>query len=61
MRPVLTFPFSDPNGRMFSHLQAILPDLKKHFEHAYICPPLATATCRSHAAVAADDFFTVFQ
>jgi hypothetical protein len=61
MKPALAFPFNDPDGTMFSHLQAILPDLKKHFESAYICPPLPT---RQHVdymqQLQADDFFTIF-
>jgi hypothetical protein len=61
MRPALAFPFSDPNGRMFAHLQAILPDLKGHFERAYICPPLATWQHVDHIRqLQADRFFTIF-
>jgi hypothetical protein len=61
MRPVLAFPFSDPKGRLFSHLQTILPDLKRHFEHAYICPPLSTWQYVDHMReLQADDFFTIF-
>jgi len=60
MRPVLAFPFNDPDGTMFPHLLAILPDLKAHFERAYISPPLST---QQHAGtirqLLADDFFTV--
>ena len=55
------FPFSDPDGRMFDHLQAILPDLKGHFERAYICPPLATWQHVDHMRqLQADSFFTIF-
>ena len=32
MKPALAFPFNDPDGTMFHHLQIILPDLKEHFE-----------------------------
>ena len=61
MRPALAFPFSDPDGRMFAHLQAILPDLKSHFERAYICPPLATWEHVDHMRqLQADNFFTIF-
>jgi hypothetical protein len=61
MRPALAFPFSDPDGTMFHHLQVILPDLKKHFERAYICPPLATLEHTGHMQqLHADDFFTIF-
>jgi hypothetical protein len=46
---------------MFSHLQTILPDLKKHFESAYICPPLSTRQRDDHIQqLQADDFFTIF-
>lgn len=46
---------------MFHHLQAILPDLKRHFEHAYICPPLLTLPHVEHMQqLQADDFFTIF-
>jgi hypothetical protein len=61
MRPVLAFPFNDPNGTMFGHLQAILPQLKEHFECAYICPPLATQKNVEHMRyLRADNFFTIF-
>ena len=46
---------------MFAHLQAILPDLKQHFEHAYIAPPLSTLQYGEHRRqLQADDFFTIF-
>jgi len=46
---------------MFYHLQAILPDLKKHFERAYICPPLSTWQHVDHIRkLQTDDFFTIF-
>ena len=61
MRPALAFPFNDPDGSMFPHLQAILPDLKQHFERAYICPPLST---QKHVDLMerlhADNFFVIF-
>jgi hypothetical protein len=61
MRPALAFPFNDPDGRMFQHLQSILPDLKGHFEHAYLCPPLSTLKWIEHIRhLQADDFFTIF-
>ena len=61
MRPALAFPFKDPDGRMFQHLQSILPDLKGHFEHAYLCPPLSTLKWVEHIRqLQADDFFTIF-
>jgi len=46
---------------MFPHLQSILPDLKKHFDRAYICPPLSTRRLDGPVEqLEADDFFTVF-
>lgn len=42
MKPALAFPYNDPDGMMLPHLQSILPDLKNHFERAYISPPPAT-------------------
>lgn len=61
MKPALAFPFNDPDGKMFPHLQAILPDLKTHFERAYICPPLSTQNHLDHMQqLRADDFFTIF-
>lgn len=61
MKPALAFPFNDPNGTMLHHLQAILPDLKGHFECAYISPPLSTWKNGNHIQqVEADDFFTIF-
>jgi hypothetical protein len=61
MRPALAFPFNDPAGTMFGHLQAILPDLKNHFRRAYICPPLSTQKHVEHMQqLQSDDFFTIF-
>jgi len=61
IRPALAFPFNDPDGGMFHHLQVILPDLKKHFERAYICPPLGTLGHLDHMQqLQADNFFTIF-
>ena len=61
MKPVLAFPHSDPDGTMFHHLQMILPDLKSHFERAYICPPLSTLkNIDRMQKLHADDFFTIF-
>jgi hypothetical protein len=61
MKPALAFPFNDPDGTMFHHLQTILPDLKTHFERAYISPPLST---QKHVdpiqRLQVDDFFTIF-
>jgi hypothetical protein len=61
MKSALAFPFNDPDGTMFHHLQVILPDLKNHFERAYICPPLSTQRHVDHMQMLqADDFFTIF-
>lgn len=61
MKPALALPFNDPDGTMLPHLQTILPDLKIHFERAYICPPLSTWQQSQHMQqLQADDFFTIF-
>ena len=61
MKPALAFPYNDPNGTQFTHLLAILPDLKNHFEHAYISPPPSTLKwLEPMGQVLTDDFFTVF-
>jgi len=62
MKPALAFPFNDPDGTMFHHLESILPDLKRHFECAYICPPLSTWQHSDHIRqLQADNFFTIFR
>jgi len=61
MKPALVFPYNDPDGMMFPHLQNILPDLKDHFDHAYIAPPLSTFEWfQQKKLILADTFFTVF-
>jgi len=61
MKPALAFPYNDPDGTMLPHLQSILPDLKDHFEHAYISPPPSTFEwLKQKNLILADDFFTVF-
>jgi hypothetical protein len=61
MRPALAFPFNDPDGTMFHHLQSILPDLKQHFDRAYICPPLSTwRHADQMQQLQKDGFFTIF-
>lgn len=61
MQPTLAFPYNDPDGTMFHHLQAILPHLKNHFERAYICPPLSTLRNNPHISrLRTDNFFTIF-
>jgi hypothetical protein len=62
MRPALAFPFNDPSGTMFHHLQVILPDLKCHFERAYLCPPPPTRQHIDHIQqLETDEFFTIFR
>jgi hypothetical protein len=62
MKPALAFPYNDPDATMFPHLQAILPDLKEHFERAYISPPPATLKwLQPTGQILTDDFFTVFR
>ncbi len=61
MRPALAFPYNDPGGTMFPRLQAILPDLKNHFERAYMAPPPSTRKWLEQTnLILADDFFTIF-
>lgn len=61
MKPALAFPYNDPDGTQFAHLQAILPDLKNHFERAYISPPPSTRKwLEPTGEILTDDFFTVF-
>jgi hypothetical protein len=60
MKPSLAFPFNDPDGLLFPHLQAILPDLKEHFERAYLCPPLSTLRHVRHMKkLESDNFFAI--
>jgi hypothetical protein len=61
MRPALAFPYNDPDGTMLPHIQTILPDLKKHFDHAYIsAAPSSFEWLRQNDLIHADSFFTVF-
>ena len=61
MKPALAFPYNDPDGALFAHLQAVLPDLKNHFERAYISPPPSTRKwLEPTGQILTDDFFTVF-
>lgn len=61
MQPALAIPFHDPDGKMFPHLQAILPDLKEHFQHLYVCLPSSTQQYSNRMQqLQADNFFTVF-
>jgi hypothetical protein len=61
MKPALAFPYNDPDGMMLPRLQAVLPDLKDHFERAYIAPPPSTLQwLKPTGQILTDDFFTVF-
>jgi hypothetical protein len=60
MKPALAFPYNDPDGAMLPHLQAILPNLKNHFDRAYIAPPPSTLELLQQKNLfLTDDFFTV--
>src|ERR1051325_3439215 len=61
MKPALAFPFNDLDGTLFPHLQTILPDLKQHFERAYLCPSLSMFQHIEHIPqLQADEFITIF-
>jgi len=61
MKPALAFPYNDPDGMMLPHLQAILPELKDHFDHAYVCsPPSSIELLRQNDLILADSFFTLY-
>lgn len=61
MRPALAFPYNDPDGTMLPHMRTILPDLKEHFDRAYVSsPPASLKLLRQNDLIHADDFFTVF-
>ena len=61
MKPALAFPYNDPDGTMLPHIQAILPDLKNHFDHAYVsAPPASFELLQQKDLLHTDSFFTVF-
>lgn len=61
MKPAISLPFNDPDGTMFHHLQVILPDLKGHFERAYLCPSLSMLGRAEHMRqLQEDEFFVIF-
>ena len=61
MKPALAFPYNDPDGMMLPHLQTILPDLKNHFDHAYVsASPSSFELLKQNDLIHADSFFTVF-
>lgn len=62
MKPVLAFPFHDPTGTMFLHLQTILPVLKEHFGHLYLCPhPSTFQPTEQIRQLSGDNFITIFR
>lgn len=58
-KPALVMPFNDPDGSMFRHLKATLPDLKTHFGRAYLTIPSETADRQPENVtwMGEDDFF----
>jgi len=61
MKPALAFPYNNPDGTMLPHIQTILPDLKNHFDHAYVsAPPSSLELLQQNNLIHADSFFTVF-
>ena len=61
MKPALAFPYTDPDGTMLPHLRAILPDLKDHFDHAYVSsPPPTLELLQQNNLLLTDDFFTIY-
>jgi len=61
MKPALAFPYNDPEGTLLPHLQAILPDLKSHFDRAYVGPPPSTRkVLQTTHPILTDNFFTIF-
>ena len=61
-KPALVMPFHDPDRNMFQHLQAILPDLKTHFERAYLTIPDTTNQRQPENVswIQKNDFFQVY-
>jgi hypothetical protein len=61
MKPALAFPYNDPDGTMLPHIRTILPDLKKHFDRAYVSsPPSSLELLQQNDLILTDNFFTVF-
>jgi hypothetical protein len=59
MLPALAMPFHDPDGRWFTHLERVMPQLKSLFERAYlnITPPTQTAQPSAVQRLQCDPFF----
>ena len=62
MKPAITLPFNDSDGLIFPHLQAILPDLKHHFDRAYLTIPESTQKKQPENVrlLESDAFFELF-
>lgn len=62
MKPALVFPFSDPAGTVFPLLQSILPDLKGHFDSAFLTIPKSTEESQpgNIRLLEGDGFFRLF-
>ena len=61
MRANIVLPFHDPEGRFLRQLSLISPDLKQHFDHAFlsISPPTAARQHRRLRELRADPFFVL--
>jgi hypothetical protein len=55
-------PFHDPDGNLFPHLDAILPDLKSHIARAYLTIPDETAKLQAAnvSRLQKDNFFHLY-
>jgi len=62
MKPALVLPLSDPAVALFPHLQTIMPDLKAHFERAFLTIPDTTREQQPEdiRLLEGDDFFSLF-
>jgi hypothetical protein len=58
MKPSLVLPYHDPDGSLFPHLQAILPELKAHFGRIYLGP--SAPASRALAGLQSDPIFSLF-
>jgi hypothetical protein len=62
MKPAIVFPFHDPKGVMFSHLNRIIPILKQLFSEAILSiTPITMASFPENVAqLESDNFFKLF-
>lgn len=62
MKPALVMPYHDPEGVMFPHLEAILPQLKSLFQNAIlgVTPITLMAQPAAIRKLEADPFFDIF-